>query len=455
MSHESGFAALAVISACVLVWGLVSGRLERWDVSAPIAFVVLGVVVTHGPTAVVHFTLHSSTIRSLAEVTLAIVLFADASRVNLRALRADAAVPARLLGIGLPLTIAAGAATAALLFGSSGLWVAAAIGAIVAPTDAALGASIVSDRRVPAGVRRTLNVESGLNDGIATPFVNFFIAGAVTADALGGQQHLWAAVGALVGGTLLGIGIGMVGAVLLAWARAKGWSAAGYRPLAILALAVFSYSTAYVAGVNGFVCAFVAGLAFGTLDHHNDEEALGFAEEVGSLLSLVVWFIFGAVMLVPGLEDAGWRDLLFALLALTVLRMVPVALALIGTGLDRITVAFVGWFGPRGLASVVFGLLAVDAFEPSQSKAVLAAVTLTVALSVLLHGVSASPLAARYGAYASARLAAEHPAHGRGGAGTVPIATRSLRRTRVSGPGSGPRPHGESATGEPGPDRTP
>jgi sodium/hydrogen antiporter len=437
MGHESGFAALAVFSACVIVWGLVSGRLERWDVSAPIAFVVLGVVVTHGPTALAHFSLHSSTIRSLAEVTLAVVLFADASRVNLRALRADAAVPVRLLGIGLPLTIVAGAGTAALLFGSSGLWVAAAIGAIVAPTDAALGASIMADKRVPAGVRRTLNVESGLNDGIATPIVNFFIAGAVTADALGGQ-HLWAAVGALAGGTLLGIGIGVVGAAGLAWARRNAWSSPGYRPLAILALAVFSYTTAYVAGVNGFVCAFVAGLAFGSVDHHNDEAVLGFAEEAGSLLSLVVWFIFGAVMLVPGLEDTGWRDVVFALLALTALRMVPVAVALAGSGLDRATVAFVGWFGPRGLASVVFGLIAVDSLEPSQSKAILAAVTLTVALSVLLHGISASPLAARYGTYAAARLERGHPAHGRAGAGAQPIATRSLRRVGSSAGHRGP-----------------
>ncbi len=438
MGHESGFAALAVVSACVIVWGLVSGRLERWDVSAPIAFVVLGVVVTHGPTTLVHFTLHSSTIRSLAEVTLAIVLFADASRVNLRALRADAVIPARLLAIGLPLTIAAGAATAALLFGSSGLWVAAAIGAIVAPTDAALGASIMSDQRVPSGVRRTLNVESGLNDGIATPFVNLFIAGAVTADAVAGQ-HLWAAIGALVGGAGLGIGIGVVGAALLALARRHQWSSPAFRPLAILALAVFAYSAAYVAGLNGFVCAFVAGLAFGSVDHHNDEAVLGFAEEAGTLLSLLVWFIFGAVMLVPGLQHAGWRDLLFALLALTVLRMVPVAVALAGTGLDRATVAFVGWFGPRGLASVVFALLAVDAFEPAQSTAVLAAVTLTVALSVLLHGVSASPLAARYGAYATARLAPGHRAHG-GTRGAAPIATRSLRRVGSPGTHRGPAP---------------
>ena len=169
MTHHLNITALAVISACVLFWGLVSARLERWDVSAPIAFVLLGLVVTHGPTALVHVDLHSSTIRSLAEVTLALVLFADASRVNVRALRADVALPARLLGIGLPLTIGAGAGAAALLFGGSGIWVAAAIGAIVAPTDAALGASIMGDERVPSGVRRLLNVESGLNDGIVTP----------------------------------------------------------------------------------------------------------------------------------------------------------------------------------------------------------------------------------------------------------------------------------------------
>jgi NhaP-type Na+/H+ or K+/H+ antiporter len=422
VNHDLNIAALAVVSACVIIWGLVSARLERWDVSAPIAFVVLGLVVTHGPTDIIHFNLHSSTIRSLAEVTLALVLFADASRVNVRALRADAALPARLLGIGLPLTIGAGAATAALLFGSSGLWVAAAIGAIVAPTDAALGASIMQDKRVPSGVRRLLNVESGLNDGIATPFVNLFIAGAVTTEAVSGT-HLSKAVVELVGGAALGIAVGVVGAVLLALARRHGWSSPGVRPLAIIALALFAYSTSVVAGTNGFIAAFVAGMAFGTVDHHNDEAALQFTEEAGTLLSLLVWFIFGAVMLVPGLEDLGWRDVVFALLALTLLRMLPVAVALAGTGLDRGTVAFVGWFGPRGLASVVFGLIAVDSLAPSESKVVLAAVTLTVALSVLLHGISASPLAARYGAYAS-RLGPAGPEH----TVAAPISTRTLHR---------------------------
>ena len=424
MNHDLNLTALAVVSACVISWGLVSARLERWDISAPMAFVVLGVVVTHGPTGVVHFNLHSSTIRALAEVTLALVLFADASRVNVRALRADAALPTRLLGIGLPLTIGAGAATAALLFGGSGLWVAAAIGAIVAPTDAALGASIMADERVPSGVRRLLNVESGLNDGIATPFVNLFIAGAATAEAVSGT-HLTKAVIELVGGAGLGIAVGVVGAVLLGLARRHGWSSPSVRPLALLGLALFAYSSSVLAGTNGFIAAFVAGMAFGTLDHHNDEAQLRFTEEAGTLLSLLVWFIFGAVMLVPGLEGLGWRDAVFALLALTVLRMVPVAIALAGTGLDRATVAFVGWFGPRGLASVVFGLIAVDSLAPSESKVVLSAVTLTVALSVLLHGVSASPLAARYGAHA-ARLGPAGPEH----SAAVPISTRSLHPNR-------------------------
>jgi NhaP-type Na+/H+ or K+/H+ antiporter len=427
MDHDLNLAVLAVTSACIIVWGLVAGRLERWDVSAPIAFVVMGLIVTHGPTALIHFSLHSSTIRSLAEVALAVVLFADSSRVNLRALRAEAAVPARLLAIGLPLTIAAGAATAALLFASSGLWVAAIIGAIVAPTDAALGATIMEDERVPAAVRRTLNVESGLNDGIATPFVNVFLAGAVTADALGGT-HLTAAALELVGGALLGIGVGVVGATLLALSRRHGWDAPGFRPLAILALALFSYSAAVVAGTNGFVAAFVAGLAFGTADRHHDEAMVRFTEEAGTLLSLLVWFIFGAVMLVPGLEDLTWRDLVFALLALTVLRMVPVAVALAGSTLDRATVAFIGWFGPRGLASVVFGLITVDALEPAQSKVVLAAVTLTVALSVLLHGVTASPLASRYGTYTAAHLAPHRREHGH----ASPLTTRTLRQVRTS-----------------------
>lgn len=426
MNHDVGVAALAVISACFVLWGLVSARLEGWDVSAPIAFVVLGLVVTHGPTALIHVNLHSSTLRTLAEVTLALVLFADASRVNARQLRSAAAQPLRLLCIGLPLTIAAGAAVAAILFGGNGLWVAALIGAIVAPTDAALGASVMSDERVPARIRRLINVESGLNDGIATPFVNLFLAGALTSEAVLHAQSVSSAVVDLVGGAGIGAGVGVVGGGLLALSRRHGWGSPEFRPLAILALALCAYSCAVVAGTNGFIAAFVGGMAFGTIAHRNDEEGLRLTEEGGTLLSLLVWFAFGAAMLVPGIEDASWRDVVFALLALTVLRMIPVGLALVGCGLDRVTVAFVGWFGPRGLASVVFGLIAVDALAPEPSKVVLAAVTVTVASSVLLHGITASPLAARYGAAATRT----RPQNGAEDSEPEPLAIRTLQRSR-------------------------
>jgi sodium/hydrogen antiporter len=183
MHHELD-AAIAVVSGCVVLWALVSARLERWDITAPIAFVLLGLAAANGPLSLVHLRLRSADILVLAEITLALVLFSDASRVNAKTLRAHAELPARLLAIGLPLTVAAGGAVAAGVFGAGDLWLAAAIGAIVAPTDAALGASILRDERVPSGIRRALNVESGLNDGIATPFVNLFLAGALSTEAV-------------------------------------------------------------------------------------------------------------------------------------------------------------------------------------------------------------------------------------------------------------------------------
>jgi sodium/hydrogen antiporter len=430
LEPELNIAAVAVISGCVILWGLVSARLERWDITAPMVFVLLGLVATNGAVALMHVNLRSSDVRTLAEVTLALVLFADASRVNAKTLRAEAGLPTRLLGIGLPFTIGLGTAAAFGLFPGAGVWVAATIGAIVAPTDAALGASIMQDERVPVAVRRALNVESGLNDGIATPFVNLFLAGALTTEAVHSAGVGQAAVD-LIGGAALGAAVGLLGAILMGTANRAGWSAPEFRPLSILALALFAYAIALLAGVNGFVAAFVAGLAFGTVVA--EDKMLGFAEEAGTLMSLLVWFFFGAVMLVPGFEAASWRDVVFALLALTVIRMVPVALALAGSGCDRSTVAFIGWFGPRGLASVVFGLIATDSLLDPDAHLVLGAVTVTVSMSVVLHGVSASPLAQRYGQAAS-RLP-PGPEHHR----VEPVATRKLAGgSRFLGPGRTP-----------------
>ena len=409
MSHGLDTEALAIAAACVVLWSVFSGRLERLYISAPIAFVAMGLVVTHGPLALIHFSPHSETIKSLAEITLALVLFTDASRVNIHELRSDLGLPVRLLAIGLPLTIGFGTAAAFGVIPGISLWVAATVGAIVAPTDAALGATIMEDPRIPNRMRRLLNVESGLNDGIATPFVNLFLAGAVSTEVAHSTTVLSAAGGLLVGAGV-GAGVGLVGGWLLARANAQGWSAPGFRTFAAMGLALFAYSTAIEAHGNGFVAAFISGMAFGSVVRSDLERMVEFTEQSGGLLSLLVWLIFGAAMVVPGFEHATWSDFLFAVLALTVVRMVPVALALMGSGLDRFTVSFVGWFGPRGLASVVFGLIAYDNLDPTDAGRVLSVVTVTIALSVLAHGLSASPLAARYGAF-SATLTGHGPEH--------------------------------------------
>jgi sodium/hydrogen antiporter len=409
VEHGLDTGALAVVAGCFILWGLVSARLERLNVSAPIAFVVLGLMVAHEPLSLLDVHVHSSTLRSIAEITLALVLFSDASRVNVRALRADVALPVRLLGIGLPLTIVAGAVCAVALFGGINLWVAALIGAIVAPTDAALGASIMQDERVPARVRRVLNVESGLNDGIATPFVNLFIAGAVAEEVAHAQSVGGAAVDLLIG-VGVGVGVGLIGAALLRATRTWGWSAPAFRQFAVLGLALLSYALTIQGGGNGFVGAFVGGLAFGSITPAAHDDLVGFTDDAGELLSLLVWFLFGAAMIVPAFEHLVWQDVVFALLALTVVRMVPVGVALARGGLDRATVAFIGWFGPRGLASVVFALIAVDSLSPSDGNRVLTVVTATVVLSVIAHGITAAPLAARYARHA-ATLHPDLPEH--------------------------------------------
>jgi len=401
VEHGLDTEVLVAVAACIVVWALVSGLVQRWSVSAPIAFVALGLLVTHGPLRI-GLNPHSSTILSLAEVTLALVLFTDASRVNVGRLRHDLGLPVRLLAVGLPLTIGFGTAVAFGLIPGIGIWVAASVAAIVAPTDAALGATIMEDTRIPNRIRRLLNVESGLNDGIATPFVNLFLAGAVSTEtAQTGGSELTAAVRELLVGAGVGVGLGLLGGWLVSRAVAAGWSAPGFRPLVVLGLALLAYGLALQWSGNGFVAAFVGGMSFGSLVPDGLDELVLFAERVGGLLALLVWLIFGAVLVVPGFEAATWQDYVFAVLALTALRMVPVALALLGSGLDRATVALIGWFGPRGLASVVFGLIAYDTLDHQGGNHVLGLVVVTVTGSVLAHGLTAGPLAARYGGFAA------------------------------------------------------
>jgi sodium/hydrogen antiporter len=398
MEHGLDTEVIAIFALAVGVWALVSAQLERLSITPALAFVAVGLLVANPPLSLVDIEPSSEHVRSLAEVTLALVLFTDAALVDVRRLRADSRVPLRLLLIGLPLTVAAGVGLALALFADLDPWVCAVIAAAVAPTDAALGAPLMTDHRIPARVRRELNVESGLNDGLITPVVTFVVAGAVAEVASRPELSPGTAVADLALGVLVGVGVGVLAGTALRRARRASWATEGAETVAVLGLGLLAYAAAVEAGVNGFVAAFVGGMAFGAARRATDD-VLGFASEAGEVLAIVVWFVFGAIA-VPVLDGAPWSVAVFAVLALTVGRMVPVAVALAGTGLSRPTVAFLGWFGPRGLATVVFALIAYDELGPGETRAtMLAAIVATVLLSVVAHALTARPLGGRYAAH--------------------------------------------------------
>ena len=403
---ESTFAVLALL---VLGWAVASDLLARMNIDGPLVFLVAGYALGNPAWGPLSVSVEAPSIHLLAEVTLALLLFSDASRLNVTRLRRDLGFPTRLLGIGLPLSVVLGSLLAAWLLDDLTWALAGFVGATLAPTDAALSAQVINDRRIPMRVRRVLNVESGLNDGIVTPIVAFTLA--VAASQLGDPGHEQSGGGGavleLAIGVAVGLAIGLGSALLITFGSRRHWSATGGRRLATLAAALGSFAVTLAFDGNGFIGAFVAGIAFGAgLDEKvvDVEKADELPELLGEVLALAVWFLFGAGLVPVAVEHFDLPLLVYALLSLTVVRIVPVALSLLGSELDRRTVLFVGWFGPRGLASVVFALLAVE--ELGETPLVLSAVgavTLTVLLSVVLHGVSAGPLGARYARFEQLR----------------------------------------------------
>jgi NhaP-type Na+/H+ or K+/H+ antiporter len=297
----------------------------------------------------------------------------------------------------MPLTIALGTVLAALLLTDLTFWEAAIVGTVLAPTDAALGQAVVNNRRVPNRIRQALNVEAGLNDGLSVPFLALFLTLAVAEEELESASYRIGFALEQVGfGVLIGVGVGLVGGWLVSRASQSGWMTDSFQRLALLALALISWALADQIGGNGFIAAFVGGLAVGPTVEHVGERLIRFTEAEGQLLNLSVFFIFG-VLVVGLIQPPSWEVALYALLSLTVIRMLPVGISLIRTRLRSISVLFMGWFGPRGLASIVLGLIVVaEAPTLAGREQVEQVVALTVLLSVLLHGVTAAPLSAAY-----------------------------------------------------------
>ncbi len=396
--------AFAILAAGLLAYAVFSRRLGAALISPPMAFTVFGLIVGPFLLGIVPFSSDAEIVRVVAEITLVLVLFTDAARIDLRQLRRDHTIPIRLLVVGLPLSIIFGTIVAAFVFPTIGLITAALVAAVLAPTDAALGQAVVSDKRVPVRIRQALNVESGLNDGIVLPVVLILAAVAGASHGGDGGAGFWAKFIALqlILGPLIGAAVGVVGGRIIDWAATTGQMANAFQGLAALGLAALSFAAAEVAGGNGFIAAFVGGLAFGASTRHPCAELFDFAEAEGQLLILTTFTIFGATMLPVALAATDITVLIYAVLSLTVIRMVPTSIALIGSGLSPATHVFLGWFGPRGLASILFALVVVEEAGLADPGRFQAIIFWTVALSILAHGQTAAPAAARYGARADA-----------------------------------------------------
>ena len=392
---------LIIIAVVVVAYTLVASKLDRWSISSPMVFVAAGAVLGPAGLDVLPLSLTNEAVVTVTELTLALLLFSDASTVRLREVEGDAGLPSRLLFVGLPLTIAAGALLAHLMFPGIPWAAAALVASILAPTDTALGLAVVTNKSVPMRIRRALNVESGLNDGVATPFVTVVIA--ILASDEGLEDRAWGleALKQIGLALITAVVVGYVGGRLMAFAKDRGWTSAVSEQIAILALALLAYQGSVVIGGNGFVAAFAGGILFGAATRRRMDEPVQFTETLGLSATFLVWAMFGALFLGELFtHPLSVQPILYALLSLTVIRMVPVALAVIGTRLRPVTVAFMGWFGPRGLASVVFTLLTLEEIERADGGGpLLQTVTWTVLLSVVLHGISAAPLATRYGGY--------------------------------------------------------
>lgn len=378
----------------ILVFGLFSRRAEHSMITAPMVFVTAGIILSFFIPGDIKDNIEAPWVKLVAEVTLILVLFVDSSTLDLKELMKNRRLPMRLLLVGLPITMIMGILIALPMFPGENVWLIALMALILSPTDAALGLAVVTSERVPLTVRQTINVESGLNDGFALPPILVCLA------VLSGGEHAdeglsyWGlftlkqfVIGPIIGGL-----IGWVGGYAVDQCSKREWMSTTFQRLASLSIAVLAYAAAEALGGNGFIAAFFSGMLLGTKTHAFREAIHGFGESLGQILVLLIFLVTGLLIIPLSYPHWDLVSFLYAALSLTVIRMVPVAVSLMGTGLDRKTVNFIGWFGPRGIASVLYLLMAVIQLRVAGHERIFSVISLTVLLSIFLHGMSAVPL---------------------------------------------------------------
>jgi len=386
-----------LVALAVLVFGVLAGRLEGTPVTLPMLFAGTGILLGPSVLAVFELDVGFEVVRVLAEATLVVVLFTDASRIDLGRVRDEHGIAVRLLVLGLPLAAVIGTGAAWLLFPGLPLVAVALLAVTLAPTDAALGQSFVDNESVPQRIRQTLNVESGLNDGLALPFL-VLLLDVARSRADGAGDFVVVLLQAIAVGVLVGLAAGGLGSRLITTCARRGWTTPSTLRLTTIALAAIAYAGAESLGGNGFVAAFMAGIAVGTVARSLLENTTDFAQADGQLLTLLTFLLFGVVVAGPVLADTSWQVVAYAAASLLVVRPLATGVALLGSGLRPTTVAFFGWAGPRGLASIVYGVLVLESGVDG-AETVFTVAAWTIVLSIALHGLSSAPLSRRYGAH--------------------------------------------------------
>lgn len=388
-------AAISVIAIFVLGFGLISKRLEKSIITPPMAYVGFGILISSSVLGLIQeVEVTNEILKILAEITLAILLFTDASRIQLKLLRQEYKLPLRLLGIGLPITIVSGTILALWLFSNElDIWSAAALATILSPTDAALGQAVVNSSRIPSSIRQAINIESGLNDGICLPILLLFISLAVESEQSQNATY-WLTFTSkqILFGTAVGIAVGYFGSKLITQSLRRKWMTQSFEDLSVLGLSILAYTCAEIMGGNGFIAAFCAGLTLGFISTESVLNCLReFGEAEGQLLILISFLLYGAVMVIPSFGNATWQMWIYGIASLTVARIIGVMVATSNLKLQLDSTLFIGWFGPRGIASIVYGLSILNQENLQGSELIFTTMVITVLMSVFAHGITAYP----------------------------------------------------------------
>jgi NhaP-type Na+/H+ or K+/H+ antiporter len=385
------YSSLAVLVLFAFLFSVIAGRVERSAVTGPIVFIAFGLIA--GPVGLGFLNMDVQTVelRVVADLTLALVLFIDAANADLKTLRSHATIPRRMLLIGLPLCIVLGTVTGMVIFPDISFYELCILATMLAATDAALGKGVVSNKAVPARIREGLNAESGLNDGMCVPVLLVFLA---LATGTGGEDGSTALALKLVARE---IGIGLAVAVVLTLIAVKlitismkrGWFTDVWIQIPVVTLALACFTTAQTLHGSGYIAAFVGGLIFGYFAKQETHKLVMAGEGIAELLAMLTWLIFGSAVIGQLWSGMTLDVVIYSLLSLTVIRMLPNVIALTGSGEKLETKLFLSWFGPRGLASIVFFIIVANEHLPSES--VLGHVVVcTVTLCVIAHGITAN-----------------------------------------------------------------